>query len=45
MIQHKGGKNMEESLYTLLTDANARAANDVEQHLQNEFTAGAPWFD
>jgi hypothetical protein len=36
---------MEDSLYMLLTDAEARSAEDVEKRLKNEFTAGAPWFD
>jgi hypothetical protein len=36
---------MEETLYTLLTDADARTIENVEQRFSEEFSAGAPWFD
>lgn len=36
---------MEASLYTLLTDAQARSTQEIEKRLQDEFIAGAPWFD
>lgn len=36
---------MEDTAFTLLTDADARSAEDVETHLQAELSAGTPWFD
>ncbi len=36
---------MEETLYTLLTDIDARNPEVVEQHLVEQISPAAPWFD
>lgn len=36
---------MENTLYTILTDADARNAEDVEHHLARDFSVGYFWFD
>ena len=36
---------MEETLYTLLTDVDARSTDAVDQRLAEQVSLGAPWFD
>lgn len=36
---------MEETVYAILTDTDARDAESIEQRLSQELTVGAPWFD
>ncbi len=36
---------MKQTIFTILTDPEARSQSAVESSLDQEFTAGAPWFD
>ncbi len=36
---------MEETLYAIVTDSDARSETAVEQQLAEQLSAGTPWFD
>lgn len=36
---------MQDTLFNVLTNEQARSENNVQNQLDQEFAAGAPWFD